>query len=96
MKLILDTSKSFHLDKFAPKLVFCMHHTTPGESDTEWLVTCLTALNLVALPHSNNIFLFGRNQSKTSGQSFKASMLVNYISRVIPDKEIVYITTLDS
>ena len=33
---------------------------------------------------------------KTSGQSYKGSMIVNYDSRVVPDLKITYITTLKS
>ena len=31
-----------------------------------------------------------------SGQSYKASMIVNYDSRVVPDLKIPHITTLES
>ena len=34
--------------------------------------------------------------TKTSGQSYKASTIVNYDSRVVPDLKIAHITTLQS
>ena len=44
-----------------------------------------------------NILAGSRIQtSKTCGQSYKASTIVNYYSRVVPDLKIPHITTLES
>ena len=34
-------------------------------------------------------------QNRSSGQSYKGSTIVNYVSTVVPDYEIAYIMTLD-